>query len=200
MALHHVLVTKDAFLTRLDHPCLPHPLHHPSQIPMMVWMIETLSRTPMPISLMMKMETARIFSTKISYKSAFTYYVAFISVPFLLCSDYAPDARLDTYSNADIDDEGEYDDLSAAARRAAEKEMERRDRRRGRGARAARRSRAPAFLQDDDDDDDDDPSGGLLAGMKKRTRKQYDEREDIDDAEGADDVGAFPDVVFNLCS
>lgn len=66
---------------------------------------------------------------------------------------------------------------------------DRADRKRGRGIRAARRSRAPAFLQDDEDDEDDlDPNGGLLAGMKKRTRKQYDERRDIDDAEGADDV------------
>ena len=106
-------------------------------------------------------------------------------------SDYAANARLDTYSNADIDDEGEYQALSAGARRAAEMEMARRDRadrRRGRGERAARRSRAPAFLQDDDDEDDDDPSGGLLAGMKKRTRKQYDERMDVDDAEGMDTV------------
>jgi DNA replication licensing factor MCM2 len=111
-----------------------------------------------------------------------------------LCSDYAPDARLDTYSNADIDDEGEYDELSAAARRAAEMEMARRDRadrRHDRGARAAKRSRAPAFLQDDDDDEEIDPNGGLLAGMKKRTRKQYDERRDIDDAEGAGDVGPY---------
>ena len=54
------------------------------------------------------------------------------------------------------------------------------------GERAARRSRVPAFLQDDDDGDDDDPSGGLLAGMKKRTHKQYDERMDVDDAEGMD--------------
>ncbi|KAF8532503.1 MCM2/3/5 family-domain-containing protein [Gautieria morchelliformis] len=109
----------------------------------------------------------------------------------ILQDDYAPDARLDTYSNADIDDEEEYGDMSAAARRAAEMEMSRRDRadrRRGRGARAAKRSRAPAFLQDEDEDEDDvDPNGGLLAGMKKRTRKQYDERRDIDDAEGADD-------------
>lgn len=72
---------------------------------------------------------------------------------------------------------------------------DRADRRRGRGARAERRSRAPRFLQDDDEDEVDvDPSGGLLAGMKKRTRKQYDERRDIDDAEGADDVGLLCNV------
>jgi Mini-chromosome maintenance protein 2 len=94
--------------------------------------------------------------------------------------------------------------MSAAARRAAEMEMSRRDRadqRRGRGARAAKRSRAPAFLQDEDEDEDDvDPNGGLLAGMKKRTRKQYDERRDIDDAEGADDVGTFAPTATHGCS
>ena len=121
-----------------------------------------------------------------------------VTVTDFFFSDYAPDARLDTYSDADLDDEGEYDEMSAAARRAAEMEMARRDRadrQRGRGSRAAKRSRAPAFLQDDDDDeDDDDPNGGLLVGMKKRTRKQYDERRDIDDAEGADDVGIFATI------
>lgn len=107
-------------------------------------------------------------------------------------SDYAPDARLDTYSNADIDDENDYGNMTMAQRRAAELEMARRDqdnRRTGRGARAARRSRAPAFLQDEDEDEAPDPSGGLLAGItKKRTRKLYDERRDIDDAEGIEDV------------
>jgi len=103
----------------------------------------------------------------------------------LLYRDYLTDAKLDTYSNADIDDEHEFEEMSVEARRAAEMEMTRRDRdshRRGRGARAARRSRAPAFLQDEDDEDEEvDPNGGLLAGMKRRTRRLYDERRDVDD-------------------
>jgi len=46
----------------------------------------------------------------------------------------------------------------------------------------------PDFLQSDDADDDDDADGGLLSGMKKRTRRQYDERRDADDMEGMEDV------------
>lgn len=80
--------------------------------------------------------------------------------------------------------------MSAAQRRAAEANMARRDRlERGgrRGARAAARSRMPDFLQSDDMEDDD-VDGGLLAGMKRRTRRQYDERKDLDDLEGVEDV------------
>lgn len=89
----------------------------------------------------------------------------------------------------DLDDENEYEALSANARRAAEAEMARRDRSsQRRGDRASRRSRAPAFLQDDDEDEEVDTQGGLLAGMKKRTRRLYDERKDMDDAEGIEDV------------
>ena len=45
----------------------------------------------------------------------------------LLQDDHATNVRLDTYSNANIDDEGEYQALSAGARHAAEMEMARRD-------------------------------------------------------------------------
>ena len=44
----------------------------------------------------------------------------------------------------------------------------------------------PEFLQSDDIEDDLD--GGLLSGMKRRTRKQYDERKDLDDMDGVEDV------------
>ncbi|KZT67194.1 MCM-domain-containing protein [Daedalea quercina L-15889] len=54
------------------------------------------------------------------------------------------------------------------------------------GQRAARRSRMPNFLQSDDDMDDMD-GHGLLAGTKRRARRQYDERKDIDDMEGIED-------------
>ncbi|CDO72806.1 hypothetical protein BN946_scf184994.g59 [Trametes cinnabarina] len=103
--------------------------------------------------------------------------------------DYATNEILDRYSDRDIDDEHEYEDLTAAQRRAAEANMARRDRlERGgrRGVRAAARSRMPDFLQSDDMEDDD-VDGGLLAGMKRRTRRQYDERKDLDDLEGVDD-------------
>ncbi|OCH90248.1 MCM-domain-containing protein [Obba rivulosa] len=66
--------------------------------------------------------------------------------------------------------------------------MARRDREEGagrRGARASRRSRMPEFLQSDDVEDE--PDGGLLFGMKRRTRRQYDERKEIDDVEGIED-------------
>ncbi|KAF9451935.1 MCM-domain-containing protein [Macrolepiota fuliginosa MF-IS2] len=67
--------------------------------------------------------------------------------------------------------------------------MARRDRQErtgGGGRRAARRSRAPAFLDSDDviDEDLDDVE---LARMKRRTRRQYDERRDIDDVDGVED-------------
>jgi DNA replication licensing factor MCM2 len=49
----------------------------------------------------------------------------------------------------------------------------------------------PFILSDgmsEGDMDDEDGTGGLLAGMKPRVRKQYDERKDVDDAEGIEDV------------
>lgn len=109
--------------------------------------------------------------------------------------DYAANELLDHYSDRDIDDEGTFEEMSAAARRAAEAKMNRRDRleRSGRaGGRAAIRSRAPRFLESDDMDDEDALDGGLgLARMKRRTRRQYDERRDLDDVDGLDDVGVL---------
>ncbi|KAF9049814.1 MCM2/3/5 family-domain-containing protein [Panaeolus papilionaceus] len=103
-------------------------------------------------------------------------------------ADYAPNEVLDRYSDADIDDEADFEEMSTAARRAAEAKMARRDKleRTGRGLRAARRSRAPAFLGSDEEDNlfDDDME---LSNMKRRTRKQYDERRDLDDLEGVED-------------
>lgn len=105
--------------------------------------------------------------------------------------DYAPNELLDRYSDRDIDDEGDFDDISAAARRAAEARMNRRDRleRAGKqGIRAANRGRAPQFLEDDDMDDEDALGDDLgVARMKRRTRRQYDERRDVDDVDGTDD-------------
>ncbi|KAG8871426.1 MCM DNA helicase complex subunit [Tulasnella sp. 331] len=105
-----------------------------------------------------------------------------------LMEDYAQDERLDRYSEAGIDDQGEVDEISAAARRRADAMMDRRDRNRraGRDGRAARRARAPGFL-DSDDMADDDEDGGLTSGLKIRTRRDYDERRDIDDAAGIED-------------
>lgn len=105
--------------------------------------------------------------------------------------DYAHNELLDRYSEADIDDDGDVEEISAAARRAAEAQMARRDRleRAGkRGQRAARRSYAPTFLGSDNMDNEymEDDLG--IALMKKRTRKQYDERPDLDDLEGVEDV------------
>ncbi|CAE6419282.1 DNA replication licensing factor mcm2 OS=Schizosaccharomyces pombe (strain 972 / ATCC 24843) GN=mcm2 PE=1 SV=1 [Rhizoctonia solani AG-1 IB] len=107
-----------------------------------------------------------------------------------LMEDYAADEALDRYDARDIDDE-EADELTAEQRRAAERDMalrDRRDARRGQGGRAARRSNAPDFLRDDDEDMDDDlMDGGLLSDLtKRRTRRQYDERQGIDDAAGGD--------------
>jgi DNA replication licensing factor MCM2 len=89
--------------------------------------------------------------------------------------------------------------MTASQRRAAEAEMARRDRAggRGRGRRAAARRRAPGFIDDDEEEDLDDEDGGALsgiipAGVKIRTRKQYDERQDVDDAAGAEDDDEMP--------
>lgn len=90
-----------------------------------------------------------------------------------------------------MDDEEDLDEMSIAQRRAAEAQMAARDRREQggrRGQRAARRSHMPNFLQSDDDMDDVD-GHGLLAGTKRRTRRQYDERVEMDDMEGVEDVG-----------
>ena len=68
-----------------------------------------------------------------------------------------------------------------------------------RGQRAARRNRAPAFLGSDDVEDDDIMDDQLgISSMKRRTRKQYDERRDIDDLDGVEDVGLWYHLVFCL--
>jgi DNA replication licensing factor MCM2 len=118
--------------------------------------------------------------------------------------DYAPNELLDRYSDRDIDDEGDFDEMSAAARRAAEARMNRRDRleRAGKqGTRAANRGRAPQFLEDDDMDDEDALGDDLgVARMKRRTRRQYDERRDVDDVDSADDVGENPSGQLDVYS
>ena len=81
--------------------------------------------------------------------------------------------------------------MTGAQRRAAERAMAQRDLRdRGgrRGARAAARSRGPDFLLSDGLEEEDTMDGGLLSGMKRRTRRQYDERRDMDDMDGIEDV------------
>lgn len=78
--------------------------------------------------------------------------------------------------------------MSFGQRRAAEAEMARRDRlERGgrRGQRAAMRSRMPNLLSDDEEDMGD---GLIPSGARRRARKTYEERRDIDDMEGVEDV------------
>ncbi|KZT24251.1 MCM-domain-containing protein [Neolentinus lepideus HHB14362 ss-1] len=109
-----------------------------------------------------------------------------------LDEDYAENDLLDRYSDADLDDEQQFEEMSAAQRRAAEVQMARRDRleRGGRhGRRAAGRNRMPDFMLGSDGmaDSEADASAGLLSGMKRRTRRQYDERRDTDDLEGIED-------------
>ncbi|KAG9316373.1 MCM-domain-containing protein [Chiua virens] len=102
--------------------------------------------------------------------------------------DYTANELLDHYSDRDIDDEGEFEEISAATRRAAEAKMDRRDRleRSGRGSRAAR---ATTWMTKDAMD------GGLgVARMKRRTRRQYDERRNPDDMDGLDDAKQLSDI------
>lgn len=74
----------------------------------------------------------------------------------------------DAYAGADIDDEGEYDDLDAATRRQLEARLNKRDRE------LARRRRMPAaFLQDEDEDAEVD-----LTRQPRRKRHHYDEDQD----------------------
>lgn len=61
------------------------------------------------------------------------------------------------------------------------------------GARAAARSRGPDFLLSDGLEEED-MGGGLLSGMKRRTRRQYDERRDMDDMDGVEDVSLAASV------
>jgi DNA replication licensing factor MCM2 len=119
----------------------------------------------------------------------------------MFSSDYGTNDALDKYSDSGIDDAQEFEAVTADQRRAAERAMAQRDLRdRGsrRGARAAVRSRGPDFLLSDGLEEDGDLDGGLLSGMKRRTRRQYDERRDIDDMDGVEDVGlaATPVGIF----
>ncbi len=57
--------------------------------------------------------------------------------------------------------------------------------------RAATRSHAPSFFDSDDVSAEDDDESGLLSGTRTRARRQYDERRDVDDMEGIEDV-RFP--------
>lgn len=101
---------------------------------------------------------------------------------------------LDQYSDADINDAEEIEEMDLASRRAAEARMAQRDRREQRaggrrGVRASRRSQMQ-FLDSDGPDvdmDDDDALAGGVMRMKRRTRRQYDERRDVDDLDGVDD-------------
>ncbi|KAL8631904.1 hypothetical protein Q9189_002380 [Teloschistes chrysophthalmus] len=82
----------------------------------------------------------------------------------------------DAYVGADIDDEGDYDELDAGTRRQLEARLNKRDRE------LARQRRMPAaFLQDEDDD-----AGLDLTRQPRRRRHHYDE--DQEDEEMADDI------------
>jgi DNA replication licensing factor MCM2 len=79
----------------------------------------------------------------------------------------------DEYGGAEIDDEGEYDELDISTRRQLEARLNRRDRE------LARQRRMPnAFLQDEDEDGDLD-----LMNQPRRRRHHYDEEQDEDMAD-----------------
>lgn len=79
----------------------------------------------------------------------------------------------DKYGGADIDDDGEYDELDISTRRQLEARLNRRDRE------LARQRRMPnAFLQDEDEDGDLD-----LMNQPRRRRHHYDEDQDEDMAD-----------------
>lgn len=95
--------------------------------------------------------------------------------------DYDSNAALDTYSQADINDDEDVGGLTVAQRRQAEEAMRRRDAGRPSG-RARRRENMPAFLASDDAPETG--GDGLLDGVNvRRRRRQYDERMEEDDVE-----------------
>lgn len=82
----------------------------------------------------------------------------------------------DAYGGADIDDEGDYDELDVAARRQLEARLNKRDRE------LARRRRMPAaFLQDEGEDGELD-----LTRQPRRRRHHYDEEQEDEDMQ--DDI------------
>ncbi|KAI0109363.1 DNA replication licensing factor mcm2 [Hypoxylon sp. NC0597] len=84
--------------------------------------------------------------------------------------DYREKDENDAYEGIDIDDEGEFDEMSLGERRRLEAQLNRRDRE------VARRRRMPqAFLQDEDEDGDID-----LTAQPRRRRHHYDEDPDDD--------------------
>jgi DNA replication licensing factor MCM2 len=86
--------------------------------------------------------------------------------------DYQP-LENDQYGGADIDDEGDYEELDMAARRQLDAKLNRRDRE------LARQRRMPAaFLQDEDEED-----GLGLMNQPRRRRHHYDEEQDDDMAD-----------------
>lgn len=106
--------------------------------------------------------------------------------------DYAPNDTLDTYSQADIDDDEDVNELDMAGRRAVERKLAQRDRNERTGTRRTRTSRTlmPDILGGDDMDSDADPNVAMLEKMKNRTRRIYDERPAEEDAPG--DAGEIP--------
>ncbi|KAI5479526.1 minichromosome maintenance protein 2 [Pseudohyphozyma bogoriensis] len=97
-----------------------------------------------------------------------------------MANDYIANRALDTYSNADLDD----NDLSSDApdaRLRAEASMRTRDRRERRGADERRRSRRQAFMTSDEDDEDSEVEERLL--RPNRARRDYDEMEEDGDGE-----------------
>ncbi|KAI0155369.1 MCM-domain-containing protein [Hypoxylon sp. FL1284] len=82
--------------------------------------------------------------------------------------DYREKDDNDVYEGIDIDDEGDFDEMSLGERRRLEAQLNRRDRE------VARRRRMPqAFLQDEDEDGDVD-----LTAQPRRRRHHYDEDPD----------------------
>lgn len=82
----------------------------------------------------------------------------------------------DAYAGADIDDEGDYEDLDVSTRRQLEARLNKRDRE------LARRRRMPAaFLQDEDEDGEMD-----LTRQPRRRRHHYDEEQE--DEEMGEDI------------
>lgn len=82
----------------------------------------------------------------------------------------------DAYGGADIDDEGDYDELDVAARRQLEARLNKRDRE------LARRRRMPAaFLQDEEEEGELD-----LTRQPRRRRYHYDEEQEDEDMQ--DDI------------
>lgn len=114
---------------------------------------------------------------------------------FLSSRDYNEDDTLDRYSADGIDDDGPDEGPTIEQRRAADRAIDRRNA--GGGRRGAGRIRGLDEIVGDSESNPPSEGEGGTAGIipatvQLRYRRNYDERRDLDDADGIDDDEELP--------